>query len=438
MKYFSFIFSVTFGIFASGSASAQSWGCYDPAPGHPTLEERRSFIRDVSKAAKKAEVDHGVPASAIAAMAIVESGYGWTRIALDARNYFGWKYYGSKAAGGRASYQLACQPPEDDNNRYVVFNDLDDAVGFVASKLAALPYYRSDTDAYRSAKSARRDVRFAVDTWVSAISDPYNWKPTEYVTAVRRVMNNPEAPSDILSQAGNLYELSGLRPEGEAKAPESVPSPGSLPGYDYAYAKVVPWTGLCEEPDLEYPNWEGYPVRLCTYSDIGVTVKTHMLNADRHMIATWIATACSDAGVKNTNSCVDYLVNETSRASSMGIFPVAGYIPEPLGGDYCFLFRDGVTVRTATRPKQLPPVEGACGPDSENAQPITAARVNARISSTTREDYRLAGGTDPVGEDENPQWALTIRRLYQAAWGSPRNQLLSAKAISAKIRKVIE
>lgn len=81
---------------------------------------------------------------------MIKSGYGWTRIALEAQNYFGWKYYGPAAAEGRDQYTLTCQPPEDINNKYVKFLNLDDAVNLVARKLATLPAYKSDTQYYQS------------------------------------------------------------------------------------------------------------------------------------------------------------------------------------------------------------------------------------------------------------------------------------------------
>ena len=57
------------------------WGCDDPQPGHPTAAEKRAFVVEVGSLAMRAEERNGVPAAAITAMAILESGYGWTRLA---------------------------------------------------------------------------------------------------------------------------------------------------------------------------------------------------------------------------------------------------------------------------------------------------------------------------------------------------------------------
>src|SRR5437870_3878845 len=84
-------------------ATAQNWDCYAPKPGHPTADEKEAFVAEISPLAARAEGTHGVPAAGLAAMAILESGYGWTRMALNANNLFGWKYVSAASAGGRPS-----------------------------------------------------------------------------------------------------------------------------------------------------------------------------------------------------------------------------------------------------------------------------------------------------------------------------------------------
>src|SRR3954469_17037404 len=89
-------------------ALAAPWGCHATKPGHPTPDERAAFVREVSELAVKAEKTHGVPASALAAIAIAESGYGYTRIALDANNLFAWKFVPA-AADSLKEYVLRCE-----------------------------------------------------------------------------------------------------------------------------------------------------------------------------------------------------------------------------------------------------------------------------------------------------------------------------------------
>ena len=415
---------------AVNRAHAETWGCYDPKPGHPTAAERAAFIDEVSRLAVDAERQHGVPAAAIAAMAMVESGYGWTRTAIDANNLFGWKFTPSAAADGRSSYELTCQPPEDVNRNYIIFRDHAEAMDYVAGKLATLSYYSADTQAYQAAVTHGGDVPTAVKAWVAGISDPYNWKPEEYTQSIIRVMNNPAAPSDAVSPDTNLYKLSE-----QPSQPTTVPpatTAGSASDADIAYAasRIHPWNGSCDPNSImNYARWSGFPVRLCSYEDIGVTTRVYMLNASRDRIARWLVTACHDANATNVHGCVNDLAEIIGNEASYSVFPVAGYIPEPQSGGRCFLFRDGVTVTTAGWPHQLAPVEGKCGPDSELDSPVVKARLYARIASTTREDYTAAGGQEQVdAQNGDPRWADVIRSLYQRAWTNERNELISAVA----------
>jgi membrane-bound lytic murein transglycosylase B len=68
------------------------WPPGRPKPGHPTIEEKREFIRVVSEDARQAEEEIGVPAAALVAMAIHESGFGFSRLALNANNVLGYKF----------------------------------------------------------------------------------------------------------------------------------------------------------------------------------------------------------------------------------------------------------------------------------------------------------------------------------------------------------
>jgi hypothetical protein len=106
---------------------------------------------------------------------------------------------------------------------------------------------------------------------------------------VIKLMNNPFAPSSDLSLSQNLYKLSGW------VTPVSQAADASDDGSDelaFAVAKIHPWSGSCASPLTDYSGWEGLPVTLCTYTDIGITVKTYMLNADRKRLHDgWLALA---------------------------------------------------------------------------------------------------------------------------------------------------
>lgn len=125
---------------------------------------------------------YAVPASAIVGMAIVESGYGFTRIGYHANNLFGIKKWGKD----NNSYQLVGQPDEDDghakilerlpgnqlifeeasrkDNRYRIFKDKAESLRFLVEEIVvknsryrpALENYNKHVNEGMSAKEASR------------------------------------------------------------------------------------------------------------------------------------------------------------------------------------------------------------------------------------------------------------------------------------------
>jgi hypothetical protein len=183
------------------------WGCGQPQPGHPTEAEERAFVDEVGRLAVQAEREHGVPAAAITAMAIQESGYGWTKLAQETNNLLAWKYVPGPAVGDRKSWEIDCPEPGP-HDKFVVFGDRAEGVEFVAEQLASTPNYEADTARYRQDRANRVNVREAVDRWVDGVSDPYSTNPEGYRNTIRRLMNNPYSPSDQFSNENNLYRLS--------------------------------------------------------------------------------------------------------------------------------------------------------------------------------------------------------------------------------------
>jgi hypothetical protein len=182
-----------------------AWGCHGPKPGHPTAEERAAFVREVSALAVTAEKTHGVPASALAAMAIAESSYGYTRIALHANNLFAWKFVPA-AAKTVKEYVLRCAKRR--NARFAAFDSKAHAFDFVASKLATLDAYRAQTVAYRQARSRGVAADAAVKAWIAGVASVYSRKPAAFMRKIERIMNDPLDPRDTRSAQSNLYRLS--------------------------------------------------------------------------------------------------------------------------------------------------------------------------------------------------------------------------------------
>ena len=200
-----FVFLVLPVFLAPPAAAAAEWGCYGNKPGHPTPEQRAAFIREVSELAVKAEKAHGVPAAALAAIAIAESGYGWTRIALEANNLFAWKFGLSARRDGRTAYSLRCRKGA---SRYVAFKSRADAFDYVAAKLATLEAYRRHTEAYQAARRRGEAPEAAIRAWVLGIGERYSRRPEEFARKVGRIMNNPQEPADAPSPVHTLHRLS--------------------------------------------------------------------------------------------------------------------------------------------------------------------------------------------------------------------------------------
>jgi Mannosyl-glycoprotein endo-beta-N-acetylglucosaminidase len=182
-----------------------AWGCDDPQPGHPTAAEKRAFIEEVGTLAITAEERHGVPATAITAMAILESGYGWTRLAENTNNLLGWKYSPGASGEERDFWVLEC-PEKGTSDRFLVFRDRADAVDYVAGQLASSDNYRADTERYRRDRTSGVHVVEAVNRWVDGIADPYSSQPEAYRTRVQSIMNDTYEFPD--GSERNLYSLS--------------------------------------------------------------------------------------------------------------------------------------------------------------------------------------------------------------------------------------
>ena len=186
------------------NSSDDNWGCYDPKPGHPTDTEKTKFFNDVRPLAQSAEHKFGVAASGLIAMSMLESGYGWTRTAINANNFFGYKFTTAEAAGNRKSWTLDCQPKSDPNNKYVIFKNLDDNVMFVANVLARSKRYADATSKYQTARKKNEPIEEAVNNWVEDIAaSGYNPDP-QYPKRVEQVLRNYMTPTGNV----NLYSAS--------------------------------------------------------------------------------------------------------------------------------------------------------------------------------------------------------------------------------------
>lgn len=140
---------------------------------------------------------HGVPAAMVAGMAVIESGYGLTRIAIKSNNIFAFKWPGAELGKGYEKFVLWCQPDWDEGNEYPAFKSRADAVDFVAWRLATSRHYKPATDAYRAAIKNGGDSRKAAIAWLQTIAPTYNYDGPAYVQKVSAVVQKPIKDSTV-------------------------------------------------------------------------------------------------------------------------------------------------------------------------------------------------------------------------------------------------
>lgn len=231
---------------------------------------------------------------------------------------------------------------------------------------------------------------------------------------------------------------------------------GSLPA-DYVRDSLPVLVGKCEkllesaymaqtllgETDT-IPGWEGFPVQLYEYrtgKDIYKGApkvgKVYLLNPSPEKLAMWIATTCLEVKGSPDARYTDKLLNWI-RGQSGAQFPVKGVVYEDMytpGYYEPYIFKDGVTVYVADSTQM--PADKTCTPEQleyylnlDNSQLKPQTGRYGRICSTTREQYRANGGTEDVGDGEHRKqaWLDVVRRLYQQAWRSDRNELMIAWA----------
>lgn len=411
------------------------WGCYDPYPGRPTATERAAFIRAAVAGAQEAEASYGVPAPALAAMAMVESGYGFTRIALFANNYFGWK----AKEGDPAAYRLTCQPTNTDPNAdYVRFKSLAEAMDRVAARLATSSYYKADTAQYQADRKSGVDLKTAVQRWVTGISDPYNGDPKAYVETLKRIMNDPVSPSATENPKSSLYVMTyGKAFQAALAAIGSRMDPGAR-----YLDNCIDGSGATV---YDLPNYVGRPVRACIYQEGGLKGFVYTLHPTKVQLATWIQAACDLVPHVDGETCAKGLFNAI-WLSNNAQFPVAGNVIEDGAAAGCtdaktyynINFRDGVAVKLDTEANFC--LEGQRDLDkqkSEASQSDVRYYFVARVAALTLAGYEKETGlkvpkTHVIHSKNGPHptgaWADASRTAYLQALDTGRYNFLDAKA----------
>jgi endoglucanase len=188
------------------------------------------------------------------------------------------------------------------------------------------------------------------------------------------------------------------------------------------------------------PGWEGFPVKLYEYQTTNdlytmkpKTGKVYLLNPSPEKLAIWIATACLEVKHSVDPRYTDSLLKWIDGQSNAQ-FPVKGVVYEDqYTKDFQepYVFKDGVTVYI--KDSTMFPTDKTCTAvqldfylrvTNDDLKPQTGQY--GRISSTTREDYKAAGGSEDVGDktDRKQKWLFVVRDFYKKAWNSDRNDLI--------------
>jgi hypothetical protein len=183
----------------------------------------------------------------------------------------------------------------------------------------------------------------------------------------------------------------------------------------------------------DYPGWEGFTLTHWRYQTApkkgypARTAEVLMLNPGNEQLARWVVNACIEAKGSPDARYTEKLC-ERIRDQSGGQFPVAGIVYEDMAGPFTIWgFRDGVTVgfqgTINDEPKQVTPEQIRAS--LERGTPLRYTGSFARLQGTTRDEYKHAGGSTNV---EGAAFLDLNRRLYQAALGHDRNELMIAWA----------
>ncbi|WP_198022657.1 glucosaminidase domain-containing protein [Mesorhizobium sp. LNJC384A00] len=449
------------------ASAAENWGCYDPKPGHPTANEISSFVETLRPIAIEIQSRYGIPRAGILSMAMQESGFGWTRTAISARNYFGWKYGRSARESGLTSWVLECQPPSDPGKEYAVFPTGADSLRFVASQLAQ-GLYRTATVAARSELLSNVPEKTRTKNWLKAIQ-------------IAGYNPNPNYPDDVMrtGSSGGAFENWSAVATSEDAATTAAPRSDSplrkalsLLQQNDAGRYMIHGRVCTREKSAKWPGYESLPdgtLQVCQYtvtSCTGLPVKAKqtcetnrtiiqsktasvvLLEPGLNRFAAWIASACTQAG-GDIEKCLAAMYSDGNGQSNWQI-PVAGIVFEAMDStgwvEHGFAFRDGLTVQSddacgwkngaeaaptqsqneaCTRPVATPlGVSNKARPMSTLLTELNSWKpdIAASVVPGHREGY-------PIKGEAAGAWARYVRDTLVKACSSDDNPLVTARAI---------
>ena len=151
---------------------------------------KTSFIDEISVYAKEANAKWGIPTSAIIGMAIVESGYGTTRIAVNANNLFGIKVWMTNPSHG---WQLKGQPDENNGTVPVLADYGTDRIIYDEAK-------RVD-NWYRMFANRKEAVNYLAGTLL--LNQRYGFAKTNYENNLKKGWSYEQASKQYIYEIAN-------------------------------------------------------------------------------------------------------------------------------------------------------------------------------------------------------------------------------------------
>jgi hypothetical protein len=225
-----------------------------------------------------------------------------------------------------------------------------------------------------------------------------------------------------------------------ARAEDTAPLTQSSPLIENLAAELAPRLAQARYMEVSpkpvvVPGWEGFPTMQCTYSVHDKALNTEktaaviLLDPDARRLARWMVNACiavkGSATTNDLKKLADFIIWQSG-----GQFPVRGIVYEDIlpanGINEIYCFRDGVTVKidgVDHRSEKQPTAAQTEKSLTAVLKEVTWVGRYARIQSTTREQYKAAGGREDV---EGTNWLEVSRKLYQKAWNSETNELMTA------------
>lgn len=134
------------------SFNGKNQNVYGTAIGHPTQQEAREFLESIRPIAIELGQKYQIPASVVMAMAATESGYGYSRNAVFANNFFGIKQWWGNESN---AYQLKGQPDEYEGKVAILKKSDDGQIIYDES--------RRPDNWYRRFNSRRECIEFLVE-----------------------------------------------------------------------------------------------------------------------------------------------------------------------------------------------------------------------------------------------------------------------------------